>query len=43
MHIYEFSMSNNYMSLLRTTTCDALIVPSGQSFLAAQTFDLEHR
>jgi len=27
-YLYEFSFSNNYMSLLRATTCDALIVPS---------------
>jgi len=27
--VYKFSLSNNYMSSLRTTTCDALIVPSG--------------
>jgi len=26
--LHKFSMSNNYMSSLRTTTCDALIVPS---------------
>jgi len=25
---HKFSLSNNYMSSLRTTTCDALIVPS---------------
>jgi len=30
LYIYEFLLSNNYMGLssLRTTTCDALIVPS---------------
>ena len=27
-YLYEFLLSNNYMSSLRTTTCDALIVPS---------------
>ena len=27
-YLYEFSLSNNYMSLMRTTTCDSLIVPS---------------
>ena len=27
-YLNEFSLSNNYMSSLRTTTCDALIVPS---------------
>ena len=27
-YLYEFSLSNNYMFSLRTTTCDALIVPS---------------
>jgi len=26
--LHKFSLSNNYMSSLRTTTCDALIVPS---------------
>jgi len=26
--LHEFSLSNNYMFSLRTTTCDALIVPS---------------
>ena len=31
MLFYEFSLSNNYMSSFRTTTCDALIVPSGIS------------
>ena len=30
-YLYEFSLSNNYMSSLRTTTCDALIVPSDAS------------
>jgi len=29
MQLNKFSLSNNYMSSLRTTTCDALIVPSG--------------
>jgi len=27
--LHKFSLSNNYMSSLRTTACDALIVPSG--------------
>jgi len=26
--LHKFSLSNNYMSSLRTTACDALIVPS---------------
>jgi len=26
--VYKFSLSNNYKSSLRTTTCDTLIVPS---------------
>jgi len=30
-YLYEFSLSNNYMSSLRTATCDALIVPSGDA------------
>ena len=31
MLFHEFSLSNNYMSSLRTTACDALIVPSGNA------------
>ena len=31
--IHKFSMSNNYMSSLRTTTCDALFVPSEKSYI----------
>ena len=27
-YLYEFSLSNNYVPSLRTTTYDALIVPS---------------
>ena len=35
---YKFSLSNNYMSSLRTTTCDALFVSSDFSSLADTLF-----
>jgi len=32
-YLYEFSLSNNYISSFKTTTCDALIVPSVNSVI----------
>jgi len=39
--LHKFLLSNNYTSLLRTTTCDALIVPS--EYAAVQTLSSRTR